>query len=132
MFFFIVIASWVAALVFRIIWERDDKEFQNFLNSHGQELMSGGTCEFKGNLYTCNTILVRYTFCTSVLIMTFTRSSSLLPLEVSGSSRIICILLTLFGGWWGIPWGPIHSIKAFINCASPETVRLGDLYTNVT
>lgn len=23
-------------------------------------------------------------------------------------------LLTFFVGWWGIPWGPIYSIGAFI------------------
>ncbi|MDE6592627.1 MAG: hypothetical protein K2K57_06145 [Oscillospiraceae bacterium] len=123
----LVIAAWITTLVFYVIWARQDKEFANFLSFNADRLRSGETCEFNGSFYNLNTRLVRYTYCCSILVMTYTRSSALRPVENSGNDKIICILLTLFGGWWGIPWGPIHSIKAFIDNASPKEITISEI-----
>lgn len=60
---------------------------------------------------------VVYTYCISIGIMTFRRSSDIMFVR-SNESRLVKGLgytaLTFFLGWWGIPWGPIYTIGAFI------------------
>ena len=60
---------------------------------------------------------VYFTYCYSVLVMTFKRSSDVYFIR-AGESRVIkglpYILLTLIAGWWGIPWGPIWTISCVL------------------
>jgi hypothetical protein len=60
---------------------------------------------------------VFYQFCVSVLVMTFKRSSDIYFIR-SGESAVRkglrFSLISLLLGWWGIPWGPIYTIEAFI------------------
>jgi hypothetical protein len=60
---------------------------------------------------------VMYTYCVSILIMTFRRPSDIYFVK-AGHSRLVPGLaftaLSLFFGWWGIPWGPIYTIGSFI------------------
>ena len=60
---------------------------------------------------------VIYSYCVSVLIMTFRRPSPVYFLR-SGESAVgkglPWVLLTLVAGWWGIPWGPIFSVQALV------------------
>jgi hypothetical protein len=57
---------------------------------------------------------VVFLYCISVLIMTFRRGSEVHFLR-SGDGAIgrglPYTLLTLFLGWWGIPWGPIYTVQ---------------------
>ncbi|MEK3904299.1 MULTISPECIES: hypothetical protein [unclassified Paenibacillus] len=60
---------------------------------------------------------VIYTYCFSVVLMTFRRSSGIYFIKAGEGSvkqGLKYTLLTFFVGWWGIPWGPIYSIGAFI------------------
>jgi hypothetical protein len=56
-------------------------------------------------------IIFRY--CISIVILSFKANSAIFFIK-SDEKRIkygiSYILLTLFFGWWGIPWGPIYSI----------------------
>lgn len=58
---------------------------------------------------------VCYTYCISIIIMTFRRSSPIYFIR-SQDSRLVkglpLTLLTLILGWWGIPWGPIYTLGA--------------------
>ena len=60
---------------------------------------------------------VIYTYCISVLIMTFKPSSDIYFLR-SGENAVVTGLgftaLTFLLGWWGILWRPILTIGAFI------------------
>ncbi len=64
---------------------------------------------------------VTFPYCVSILVMTFKRGSSIYFIK-SGETAIkynwMFILISLFAGWWGIPWGPIYTI--------------GSLFTNLT
>jgi hypothetical protein len=67
-----------------------------------QEIASGGK-------------FVAYQYCISVLIMTFKRSSNIYFIPASESRTFKGLgfsLLSLFLGWWGIPWGPIYTIQS--------------------
>src|ERR1700722_9173391 len=59
-------------------------------------------------------VFVRYQFCISVLVMSFKRSSPIYFIK-AGHSRasqgIAYTLISLFAGWWGIPWGPIWTVS---------------------
>ncbi|WP_339313996.1 hypothetical protein [Paenibacillus sp. FSL M7-0896] len=60
---------------------------------------------------------VIYTYCFSVVLMTFRRSSDIYFIKAGEGSvkkGLKYTLLTFLVGWWGIPWGPIYSIGAFI------------------
>jgi hypothetical protein len=60
---------------------------------------------------------VIYQYCISILILTFKRPSDIYFVR-SGENAVAkglgFTLLSLFLGWWGIPWGPIYTIGSFI------------------
>jgi hypothetical protein len=61
--------------------------------------------------------LVMYQWCISVVVLTFKRTSRVMLIR-PGESRfrrgLPWTLLTLVGGWWGIPWGPIFTIESIV------------------
>lgn len=62
-------------------------------------------------------VFVRCQFCISVLVMSFKRSSPIYFIK-SGHSRtghgVGYSFISLFCGWWGIPWGPIWTISTMV------------------
>jgi hypothetical protein len=58
---------------------------------------------------------VTYQYCISIILMTFRRSSDVYFIKPGeGGKGIGFTLLTVFFGWWGIPWGPIYSIGSIV------------------
>ncbi len=58
---------------------------------------------------------VVFQYCFSILVMTFKRGSDIYfikAVEPTVKHSIGFTLITLFWGWWGIPWGPIYTIGA--------------------
>lgn len=58
-----------------------------------------------------------YEYCISILIMTFKRPSQLHFIKADESrfaAGIVYAVISLFFGWWGIPWGPIYTIASLI------------------
>ena len=69
---------------------------------------------------------VMYQYCISILVMTFKRSSGILFIK-GGESGFAKGLgysaISLFCGWWGIPWGPIWTIATIVtNCGGGKDV----------
>ena len=61
--------------------------------------------------------IVCYSYCVSIVVMSFRRSSSayFIPAGESAVSKgLPWTLLTLVMGWWGIPWGPIFTIQSLV------------------
>jgi len=57
---------------------------------------------------------VYFTWCASIIILTFKRSSDVHFIRAGESTARLGLpytLLTLVAGWWGIPWGPIYSLQ---------------------
>ena len=58
---------------------------------------------------------VVYRYCFSAFVVTVTKSTDIYLIRPS-QSRIVkglpWTLLTLVVGWWGIPWGPIGTIRS--------------------
>jgi len=61
--------------------------------------------------------LVIYTYCISIVVVTFKRSSDIYFVK-PGQSCVVkglpYTLLSLLLGWWGIPWGFVYTIEALI------------------
>jgi hypothetical protein len=68
---------------------------------------------------------VHFTYCFSIVVMTFRRSSDIYFVR-SGESAIKYgwpnILISALFGWWGIPWGPIYTIQAIVRAFSGKDV----------
>jgi len=60
---------------------------------------------------------VVYQYCLSIIFMTFMRSSNIYFIRAGESAvgkGLGFSFISLLLGWWGIPWGPIHTIGSFI------------------
>ena len=69
---------------------------------------------------------VVYQYCISIIVMTFKRGSSVYFIrngESAFGKGITYTLISLFVGWWGIPWGPIYTIGSIItNCSGGKDI----------
>jgi hypothetical protein len=60
---------------------------------------------------------VVYQYCVSALVVTFKRPSDIYFLRAGESAvgkGLPFTALSLVLGWWGIPWGPIHTIGSVV------------------
>lgn len=58
---------------------------------------------------------VFFQYCISIVVLTFRRASDIYFLrqgENAVTKGLPFTLLSLVGGWWGIPWGPIYTIQS--------------------
>lgn len=58
---------------------------------------------------------VVYEYCISIFIMTFKKSSNVYFIKKDTSLFVKGVpytIISLIFGWWGIPWGPIHTISS--------------------
>ena len=61
---------------------------------------------------------VVFTYCFSIIVMTFRRSSDIYFVRAGESTlgyRLIFSLISFLFGWWGIPWGPVYSISTIFS-----------------
>ena len=60
---------------------------------------------------------VVFPYCISVVVLTFRRGSNIHFIKAGENAvgkSVPFILLSLVLGWWGIPWGPIHTIGSVV------------------
>ncbi|MDM9380288.1 hypothetical protein QUB80_06170 [Chlorogloeopsis sp. ULAP01] len=71
---------------------------------------------------------VVFLYCFSIVILTFKRSSNIYFIkygEVALIKSIKYTLISVFLGWWGIPWGIIYTIQSiFTNFRGGKDVTL--------
>ncbi len=61
---------------------------------------------------------VMYQYTISIVVMTFKRSSDIYFIRAGESGTIKGLpftFISLFLGWWGIPWGPVYTIGSLYN-----------------
>lgn len=67
---------------------------------------------------------VFYQYTISILVMTFKRPTDIYFIKGSESRTakgLPYFFITLFLGWWGIPWGPIYSLMTIFNALGGGT-----------
>jgi hypothetical protein len=60
---------------------------------------------------------VLFHYCISLFLVTFRRASDIYFVRAGESAvakGVWGTVVSFFAGWWGIPWGPIYTIGAFI------------------
>lgn len=120
-FFGLIISGYIMVLILGMKGDAASKELLGFILTNSERLQNGETLDYLGSPINTETRLVRYRYSFSYVIATSTRSSGLCILgsRQARSCRILCILSTLFAGWWGIPWGPVKTIQSvFVDTAS--------------
>ncbi|MBS1914176.1 MAG: hypothetical protein JST22_19465 [Bacteroidetes bacterium] len=58
---------------------------------------------------------VLFHYCVSVVVMTFRRSSDIYFIragESTAGTSIKYTAISILMGWWGLPWGPIHTVSS--------------------
>lgn len=129
MLFILIFVAYIGAIIMGHISKKRSKEFEEFLNKNAYEILNGNGCEFHGTIYTKDTRIVRYRYCVSVIIITFTRTTYYEPIDSAGTLSILAFLITFLSGWWGFPWGPIKTIDSFIkNASKADSILIEDLY----
>lgn len=85
-----------------------DEDFKNWLNRNRY-----GT--YNGTEIKPETALVSYTYVISFIVMTYRNHTRYYFKEAEKgkalAAKLLCTLCNLTVGWWGIPWGPIWTIK---------------------
>lgn len=62
---------------------------------------------------------VVFPYCISIVVITFRRSSDVVFVRAGEGAlghALPYLALSLFFGWWGFPWGIIHTPVAIIEC----------------
>ena len=68
---------------------------------------------------------VYFTYCFSIIVMTFRRSSDIYFVRSQESAIKYgwpWMVISFLFGWWGIPWGPIYTIQAIFRSFSGKNV----------
>ena len=123
----LVLISWIGAFILNTRENKRSKRFSQFLAQNAEALMNGSSLEFEGDTYRYDTALVQYQFAVSLISVSMTRGTCLRPKKDKVKMLIFCTFISLFGGWWGIPWGPYYTVVSFINNAKAREVTIREL-----
>ena len=110
----VAVTAWIVFFVIKGS-EKKDRMFLEAVFSNSENLKSGGSLELK-----------RYRMCISYIVMTEVRGTDLVHEDDFGKMSVMTVLVTLFGGWWGFPWGPIRTIETLAKHEG-ETMTVGQL-----
>lgn len=109
--------------------ERKRKEFASWF-AQNKEAIQGGRASYEGKEINPQTQLVQFTVVISLLVIS-TRVPSryyVLGQESTTLVGIIYSVITLITGWWGIPHGPIWTVKAvYKNLTNGYRISVSDL-----
>ena len=119
--------AWIIGIALMITERNRKKKFEMFLKAHADEFLRGGSAVFNDCEYTAETKITVQHYCISFLVLTVFQSTCPYPAEGSLSIVILANFVSLFGGWWGFPWGPIRTVQSFYKNITYKTVTIGDM-----
>ncbi|MEO8845874.1 MAG: hypothetical protein ABI591_33850 [Kofleriaceae bacterium] len=123
----------VVAFVFVRSQQRARVELGAFLDANRAAVLDG-TARYRGQPITYATRLHVYDIVLSFLFVSFKLTSRPVVVGAPGSGKLRagCTAVTLVFGWWGIPWGPIWTIRAVSrNVRGTKVITIGELYEGV-
>ena len=115
-FLALIAAGPIISVFFNKRQEENNRRLIEFIIQNYGDLASGCTLDYNGTPISANSRLTRFRYCYSFIIMTSSRSSGLyltdgLYSDEARHAKMICQLITVLSGWWGVPWGIINSIR---------------------
>ncbi len=101
--------------------------FEHWLAANAEAIRFGGA-RHGDTLVKPETVLARYQFAVSFLIVTFRVDTRYYVVghDATRTVAAVCSAISLLLGWWGIPWGPIHTpqvVARNLRGGSRQTVR---------
>jgi hypothetical protein len=110
-------AGLVCGALFLHFWRarRADQALMAWLREHADEVTRGaGT--YRGRTITRATPLRQFDGALSLIVVSFRfHSRYYVEGEPRGLAGLIYTAGTLLLGWWGIPWGPVFTVRALAN-----------------
>lgn len=109
--------------------QRERVAFFTFVAANA-EAIRAGTARYRGEPLSYATRLRVYHVVVSLLVVSFrTRTRPVLhPSRASTATRLASCAVTLACGWWGIPWGPIWTLRAMSrNVRGKDELTLGEI-----
>lgn len=96
--------------------EEINRRLVTFIIENYDDLAMGATLDYNGVPISKMSVITRFRYCYSYIVMTSSRSSGMyladgLDSDEAKNAKLTCQLITAFSGWWGIPWGIIYSIQ---------------------
>ena len=138
-FFALLIAGPAMGSVCQKKQEEINRSLITFIIENYDDLAAGVTLDYNGVPISKRSVITRFRYCYSYIIMTSSRSSGMylvdgLDTDEAKNAKLTCQLITAFSGWWGIPWGIIYSIQFLFsngvkNGTNDDTV--GDLMQRI-
>lgn len=125
----IAIALLLAAYAFLRGQNRRREELERFLAENVEQIRAA-TATFHGVPVTYATQLDVYEIVISYVIVTVRYPTRPVLVGASGSRslRAFAIATTLLLGWWGIPWGPIWTVRSIArNARRSKRITVGEL-----
>jgi hypothetical protein len=104
-----------------------------FLNDN-IEAVRAGTAEYRGQRLSYASRVYSFPIVMSFLVVTFSLQSRLVIGDESARGlRFGSAFITVLLGPWGIPWGPIRTVRALITIArAPRGTNIGELLEGVS
>ncbi len=129
----LLISGPVMASSFNKRQEENNRKLIGFILQNYEDLANGVIVDYYGTPMSVRSRLTRYRYCYSYIVMTSSRSSGFYLAdgtaddEDAKNAKLTCQLITALSGWWGIPWGIIHSVQFLVsngvkNGTNDETV----------
>ncbi len=125
----IAIVACLGAYAFSRRQDQRRVELASFLTDHVAEIRAG-TASFEGVPITYATQLDVYELVMSFLIITVRYPSrpALVGAPGTASLRVFTMAATLVLGWWGLPWGPLWTVRSmYRNTRGTKRVSVGEL-----
>ena len=106
------------------VFQKKQKEINrrlvDFIIENYDDLAMGATLDYNGVPISERSVITRFRYCYSYIFMTSSQSSGMylvdgLDTDEAKSAKLTCQLITALSGWWGIPWGIIHSIQYLVS-----------------
>lgn len=112
----LLIAGPTMGSIFEKKQEEVNRRLVTFVIENYDALAGGATLDYEGIPINSRSVITRFRYCYSYIVMTSSRSSGMyladgLDGEEAKNAKLTCQLITAFSGWWGIPWGIINSIQ---------------------
>src|SRR5689334_10024524 len=111
-------------------WQRRyDEHFLDWLSANAKRVLHKGA-EYRGAIITGESVLTKYETALSFLIVSLRVPSRyyIVNAETGRGVAAFYTTLSLLFGWWGIPWGPIYTVRSIVsNSEGGKKVSVAEL-----
>lgn len=135
-FMFYILFIFVFCLVYYKLWIEEQKylHFYMWIDNNKDRFLNGESLMYEHSQISIETEFFYFETCFSIIFLTINFHSR--PLFFEKENRLLVgLIYTVFAtvfGWWGIPWGPIYTIKAiWTNVFGGKIIAISDVIDDI-